>query len=137
MNKNKQMFIKNINRTCGVVGGVVFIGELLLVVLKCINIISLITLTVSIISLALLWWLVFCIKIFAERKIINEMKAWAQNVVDTNYYNGQKITVEWRNGVWFSGPDDRWFVKKFKEHSREVFKNTGMKIYYNYWGIIM
>ena len=137
MNKNKQMFIKKINRTCGIVGAMVFIGEILLIILKCIGLISLITLTISMVCLALVWWLVFGIKIYAERKLINEMKTWAQNVVDTNYYNGKKITVEWRNGVWFSGPDDRWFVKKFKEHCREVFKDTGMKIYYNYWGIIM
>ena len=137
MKRNRQMFIKKINSICGVIGGIVFIGEFLSVLLKCIGAVSLVTLVISMVSLALAWWLVFCIKIYAERKIINEMKAWAQNVVDTNYYNGKKITVEWRNGVWFSGPDDKWFVKKFKARAREVFKNTGMKIYYNYWGIIM
>ena len=134
--KKKQRFIKNINRMCCVVGGVVFIGELLSVLLKRIGAISLVTLVISMVSLALAWWLVFCVKIIAERKLINEVKNWAQKVVDTNYYNGKKITVEWRKGVWFSGPDDKWFVKKFKEHCREVFKDTGMKIYYNYWGFI-
>ena len=65
-------------------------------------------------------------------KLINEIKFWAQKRVDTNYYCSKRITVEWRNGVWFSGPDDKWFVKKFKEHCQEVFQNTGMRIYYNY-----
>ena len=137
MKKNIQRFIKRINGICGIVGGAVFLGELIVVLLRCIGCISNIALIIGVVGFALCWWIVFSIKYFAERKLINEVKAWAQKVVDTNYYCGKRITVGCRNGVWFSGPDDRWFAKKFTAHCREVFQNTGMKIYYNYSWIMM
>lgn len=135
--KKRQRFIKNINRICGIVGGVVFLGEFLLILLGCMKIISNVTLIIGIVCLAFLWWIVFGIKYFAERKLINEIKAWAQKVVDANYYCGKQITVDCRKGVWFSGPEDKWFVRKFTARCREVFQNTGMKIYYNYRWIRM
>lgn len=135
--KKSQRFIKRINQICGIIGGATFLGELTFVLLWCIGFISNIALIIGMAGFALCFWIVIGIKCFAERKLINEVKTWAQKVVDTNYYCGKRITVYCRNGVWFSGPDDRWFVKKFKAHCKEVFQNTGMKVYYNYSWIML
>ncbi len=137
MNKNRQRFIRRVNSVCGIVGGGVFITYIAIVMLKIIGWISYSVLLVGVMFITLCWWLVYSIKFFAERKLINELKDWAQHVVDTNYYQGQRITVKWRNGVWFSGPEDVWFRKKFIAHCREMCSDTGMKIYYNYGWIRM
>ena len=137
MNKNIRKRIKVLNNVCGIIGGVVFLGELAFLLLRMIGLISNGVLIIAIVAIALCWWTVYGIKYFTERKLVNELKDWAQRVVDTNYYHGKKITVDRRRGVWFSGPEDSWFRKKFIAHCRELFSDTGMKVYYNYSWIRM
>lgn len=137
MNKNMRKRIKALNSVCGIVGGVVFLGELAFLLLRMTGLISNGVLIIGMFAIALCWWTIYGIKYFMERKLINELKNWAQRVVDTNYYHGKQITVDCRRGVWFSGPEDSWFRKKFIARCRELFSDTGMKIYYNYSWIRM
>lgn len=132
MSENARRFIKRINKICGIVGGAVFIGLSVIAALKIGEVISDWVFIGGTAILVIAWWTVYGIKYVTEHKLINELKDWAQHVVDTNYYQGQQITVKCRNGIWFSGPEDSWFRKRFITHCKELCADTGMKIYYNY-----
>lgn len=137
MKKNIQRFIKRMKRISEIVSAAVLISSVLFAILKICGVISDVLFIACLATVICGWWIVHIIKYFAEHKLINELKKWAQHVVDTNYYKGQQIKVECRNGIWFSGPADYWFRKKFIKHCRELCGDTGMKIFYNYSWIMM
>ena len=132
MSKNTRKFIKIVHDSTPMLTLFLILGDIAFILLRYRQVISTTVLLIGVIAISICWWSIYGTKFIIERKHIKKLRKWAQQVVDTNYYKGKKITVIRRNGIHFNGPTDSKFSRKFVTQCKEMFAGTGMRIYYNY-----